>query len=778
MLADSGPGPGCGHGSAASKRTKEPSGHGGILPEGAFTLVLKIRFKPDLRKSDVKSLLSEYGRATCAEPHVLRCDILYEIDRQNRPRSAFYEIWTTFQDAQAYMDHERTQHATKLRVYLENPTGGDNAVLFTKLSFSVSLLRPIRPDVSAWRSSLDVELLQRPPPAPPSTRPYFMPVPPAPPSPQPPRVDDPNINHKRRALDRLISSVGLEDVKILTAAATAPSLDDVRALKTHCETYLASLDDNPGIVRTGLLIDRNDPFTVVMLTVHDAADRDGATFDLDFASDHISDAGWTVRRLCAVFPDKIGWERYVDEDEAARMGLLESPPTKPPPPPAEEVTSIQETTPPEPTGPRFRLAHGDTAFNNLKQYIRDLAGRPDGDLKVMFVNGWNEGRLHGVLHQLDYDRNTDPGRIHCKFGLSILSCEVTTANLLRGISFLRDFAPHVILGYGGGSAMDMAKALARVANCSSEELDAIVASIDEAADARAAQVVVDVTARPLPLLLVPNNAGPGAELTESVVFARETGPGQRWKRLPVYFADTRAGLHAEVSRTIVSDSRLLAGRRLDGSDAASGGLMQTCLALDVLLSLTGTGDTGRRLALDALGTAYRNIIRALREPIHSSGVSRDGLCKARTELGMALDSVGRLGVCVRISLAVIDELVDGRSAHVFRIVMTRVTAAIVDELCSDELDAVVGTTLREASRMMNVFGKTDVCNQILRRADDCDVPLLRRVGMVRRLNSQVAAEVAHNLRELPELSDVERLFCDPARVERVLDAAIEQDFIL
>lgn len=753
-----------------------------ILPQGAFTLVLTVKLRANIAVGDAKALLSEYGRCTCAELAVLRCDVLYEVTKRGVMKGQYFHIWITFENSRAYIDHERTSHACKLRICLDNPNGGDNAVLLTKLSHSVALLRPVRPTATDWRSCLSsgvndsVATSRSPLRSLSQALNSTLGVP-----------RSSGVDGQRESLNRLVANVGLEDVKILISSATATNPDAMRLLRSLCEQYLADLEKSAGIVRTGLLIDRNDPFAVVLVSVHDADDSDGAFFDLQLAEDCISDPGWSVKRFGSVFPDKIGWEKHVDETEAVRLGLVEAPPNVLSATPVETGLMKRTVTP---TGPTCRLLYGTSAFDNTKQYVRDLAGMQTGEVRVLFICGWNQARLHPLLVQLEYNRHTDPGRIVYKFGPVYYSCQVSAANIRKGITAIREFEPDIILGFGGGSVMDMAKLLSRFCNCSDAQLDHLLGKVDHAVDTSAPQLVLQMECKPKPLMLIPTFIGPGAELTDVCIIGGKTEKGP-WRRLPLYFDDTNflSTASQSSSKVVLVDSRMSAPRRILAEHTAPSAICNTCIGIDVLLSAVGVGmgsggdgDGDERSsvtswALQVVSLSFANVLLVRREPEYSPGGPRDALVKARTSLGLAADSVGHIGVCVRLALGVLDALVDGRWPFSFRNCLVRVAIAVIDELCADEYADLVGDTLRDVTRAMQVDGKSEIARQLLNRAEDCNMPLLRGVGMVSRTIPDIAQHVSSCLQQV-ECNDVEAVFRDCGRVERVLFKAISQEYEL
>lgn len=381
--------------------------------------------------------------------------------------------------------------------------------------------------------------------------------------------------------------------------------------------------------------------------------------------------------------------------------------------------------------------------------------------------------------QLEYDRHKDPGRIEYKFGPTLYSCQVSTGNIRDGLAMVRDFHPDVLLGYGGGSDMDSAKLLSRFANCADADVQRFLEDIDTAVEHSFPQLVLNVTCEPKPLILIPTFVGPRAELTDLCIIGGRTEVGS-WRRFPVYLDDPHARNTAGlmISKTVLIDSRLSAPRRILSEHLAPSAVSNTCAGIGALLSLHGCeNENARFLALKAVALSYEHIMLSRREPHHFSGEGREGLLKGRMSLGLAADSVGHIGVCVRLALGVLDGLVDGRSPFVFRDVLARVSIAVIEHLCAKEFDGLMGETFGEICRAMNVDGKEDVVRQLLRRADDCNMPLFPFLGMAKRTIGDISTHLSSCLQRV-ECNDVEALFQDSDRIERVLHSSISQQYEL
>lgn len=87
--------------------------------------------------------------------------------------------------------------------------------------------------------------------------------------------------------------------------------------------------------------------------------------------------------------------------------------------------------------------------------------------------------------------------------------EPTIANVQRGVEATRKFKADLIVGFGGGSAIDAAKAIAALATNPGEPLDYL-------------EVIgksQPLTEKPLPSIGIPTTAGTGAEMTKNAVLA-------------------------------------------------------------------------------------------------------------------------------------------------------------------------------------------------------------------------------------------------------------------
>jgi alcohol dehydrogenase class IV len=303
---------------------------------------LTVSFRDDVTECDAKALLAEYARLTCAENGVLRCDVLRSAPSRSRidKSAAKYFIWVVFADAMGRAEHERSAHASKLRLLLApKPEFSDNALELAKLASSANFYRTFWPrSLNSWRAASDYS--PPPPPTSASTS-TFTPMSSA----FTLAADNLSRNDNlqdhiaplRHALDILVKNVGLEDAVVLVATATVAEDDYVKDAKDVCARYAddliaahadgraSQLRSSPnsfaatsnisnGVVRAAVLSHAGVERQITILQVHDKEHPDGALFDTGLAADLLEPNGWRVNRFLSMFPDLAGW-RIVDMDD-------------------------------------------------------------------------------------------------------------------------------------------------------------------------------------------------------------------------------------------------------------------------------------------------------------------------------------------------------------------------------------------------------------------------------------------------------------------------------
>lgn len=179
-------------------------------------------------------------------------------------------------------------------------------------------------------------------------------------------------------------------------------------------------------------------------------------------------------------------------------------------------------------------------------------------------------------------------------------------DLAAGLEVLRSFEPDLILGVGGGSAMDMAKLLAGFATSPGDVRDAIEAG-------------PRIESRAPRLVLVPTTSGSGSEATHFAV---------------VYVGQRKHSIGGPALRPdrVVLDPRL--SRSGSPYQRATSGIDAVCQAIESIWAM-GATQVSRRFARTALGL----LLDDLEVFVHDPAVTDAGLavCLGSHLAGRAID---------------------------------------------------------------------------------------------------------------------------------------------
>jgi alcohol dehydrogenase class IV len=182
--------------------------------------------------------------------------------------------------------------------------------------------------------------------------------------------------------------------------------------------------------------------------------------------------------------------------------------------------------------------------------------------------------------------------------------EPSVRTVREGVAAAREASCDGLLGYGGGSALDVAKAVALLAATGADPLDhlEVIGSgrpVEEAG---------------LPCVAVPTTAGTGSEVTRNAVLA---GDGVK--------ASLRSPLM--LPRVAMVDPDLLAG--LGSATIAAGGADALAQLIEPFLSAR-SNPFSDALARDGLRRSARSLVRA-----HRQGLSGDDAGSLREDLALA-----------------------------------------------------------------------------------------------------------------------------------------------
>ena len=187
----------------------------------------------------------------------------------------------------------------------------------------------------------------------------------------------------------------------------------------------------------------------------------------------------------------------------------------------------------------------------------------------------------------------------------------TTEDVDRGAELCRDFAAELVIGLGGGSALDAAKAIAAVAAGKAPATDYLHGQVDPPQET-------------LPILAVPTTSGTGSELNRSAIV---TDSDER----------LRGGIRSDYlfPRVAIVDPLLTCS--LDAYQTACTGFDCLSHAIESYVSPKARPDTDQ-LALCAMQLVTQYLPTALANPLDI--LAREQLALASTTMGINLSRVG------------------------------------------------------------------------------------------------------------------------------------------
>jgi alcohol dehydrogenase class IV len=312
------------------------------------------------------------------------------------------------------------------------------------------------------------------------------------------------------------------------------------------------------------------------------------------------------------------------------------------------------------------------------------------------------------------------------------------ADLLHGVALVEEFRPDLVLGVGGGSAMDMAKLLCAFGGVTDQ------AALHERIRAGGA-----VTAREPRLVLAPTTSGSGSEATHFAV---------------VYIGDDKYSVAGPVLRpdVVVLDPALtLSGSRYQ---RATSGIDAVAQAIESLWAVGATG-LSRRWAGHALGLLLPAVERYVNEP---DGRSARAMAIGSHLAGRAID-ISKTTAPHALSYAITKRY---GVSHGHAVALT--LGAFIEAHCAAEPDRLrAGVDPRGHRRVMA---------EILDRLGAADgtqargrlSALMERVGLAPRL-SEAGVGAAEDRRRLVRAVNAERLANNPVRFgEADLDVIVGQ----
>jgi alcohol dehydrogenase class IV len=175
----------------------------------------------------------------------------------------------------------------------------------------------------------------------------------------------------------------------------------------------------------------------------------------------------------------------------------------------------------------------------------------------------------------------------------------------RAIEQVREFRPDVVIGFGGGTAIDLAKLISILA-CQRSPLGDLIGGADSINDEK------------IPLVAVPTTAGTGSEATHFAVIY------QGGKKFSV--------AHRNLLPDFAIIDPVLTGS-MPRSLAASTGLDALCQAIESIWAV-GATDQSATYAIQSLYLALKHLESAVEHP---TPAARHGMCEAAHLAGKAIN---------------------------------------------------------------------------------------------------------------------------------------------
>lgn len=243
--------------------------------------------------------------------------------------------------------------------------------------------------------------------------------------------------------------------------------------------------------------------------------------------------------------------------------------------------------------------------------------------RVLFVTGNQPERAASLLSSLNWERTNCP--------VLRVQGEPTVDDVRRGVLLATSLRCDVLVGLGGGSAIDAGKAIAAIAANGGDPMD----YLEVVGKNRALRVPS------LPFLAVPTTAGTGAEVTKNAVLDVPS-QGVKVSLRSVHLFPRIALVDPELTLTVPASLTATTG-----FDALTQ-VLEPFVSVAANSITDGLARTGLKLASSALLRAYQDgSDRSAREEMAQVSLL-GGLCLANGRLGAVHGMAGPLGGMFRV----------------------------------------------------------------------------------------------------------------------------------
>eukprot|EP00871_Galdieria_phlegrea_P003024 jgi/Galph1/3722/GphlegSOOS_G2424.1 len=602
------------------------------------TRILRFHLPPGLLQRDVLSILQEYGRRTCGETDCIRVNIVQvesitENDSKEQicqPNEQLFFTFEAFRSKEAMDSHEYLSHTVELRKFLHKycVLEKNDQQLEVEQYIDCHSFFPFR---NGWNLKKSYAPLRTPDPK------------------------DP-WKQRKRALDLLAKDVGVQSISIRITRIVAKKSEYLFHLRKQLTRLARYFVSKKGVMRLDVMEEEELPKRFVILEAYESNDLANlGALQLEWEGKMNDDilpfcdvSRQTVWKGRNVFPDPEEWtlprqESLTDAAGTSRFDVFQ----------------------------RMAFVFGVGALEKVSSYAKRFGRR------VLIITGWNQSRIDPLLWELDAEVSQGNLQILPPISVPGMLSVVGFEDLVQNVRIRN---PDVIIGMGGGSALDAAKALATFSHPDNICLNSFIQQLN-AAEKRQ-QLVLDYHSEgPLvPLLLIPSRPTLGAEVSHACLFSF---PGVHHACLVHFLYDENALLTDQnsvnafqgknTSQNMISllDARLyVRGPHLVISSA---GLACLVLCLESYLS-RNTSPLLRAWSREGLLTVSACIEKSANDPSDIDCAEKVAL--ASIMAGLVREGKG-FGLTGTIALAL-----SGQSAITFRDLVCRLAVAVISRYTS------------------------------------------------------------------------------------------------
>ncbi|EME27186.1 1,3-propanediol dehydrogenase [Galdieria sulphuraria] len=428
-----------------------------------------------LSQRDLLTLLQEYGRRSCGEPDCIRVNII-EVKNitgnSDLLQPQLYFCIEAFRTKQAMEAHEHLSHTMELRrfikQYCQKPETEDDSDEKETVETIVDGVSPF-PFRNGWTLKKSYAPLRTPDPK------------------------DP-WKQRKRALDLLAKDVGVQNITIRVTRLLPARASNIATLKRNVFKIARSHCTKDGVVRVDIIEEEKYPGGIFIIEAYESDDLTKLGYlEYEFEESLQSEVfpycdadKKSVWKGCNVFPDLEEWKQTISPE---KLPEAESKPM-----------NVYQ---------KMSLIFGMGALDKVSTYAKRCGSR------ILIITGWNQARLDPLLWELDAEMVQGNIQILPPISIPGMLSSSTFEELVQNVRIRK---PDVIIGMGGGSALDAAKAVSLFAHPDNETIHSFLQQLRNAEKSELLTFEFFCEGPLLPLILVPSRPTLGAEISHSSIF--------------------------------------------------------------------------------------------------------------------------------------------------------------------------------------------------------------------------------------------------------------------